>query len=152
MPCEGDLGCQVRNPFSETILQCRRLNDCFDRQHLKTAFDLASLNQDNHLRALTLAFVSSHFFHTDGTHAMNMLTTCEQLAAGLGATARKGEETDVAGSASLRLWVGERFLGALQRQMRFFSDRWLRQNCTRGLGRTLGWRNRWRRMTSYGLL
>ena len=54
-----------------------------------------------------------------------MLGTCEQLAAGLGAsgvkrakgelkegTRERGEEAAV-GNAPLRLWVGERYLGVL---------------------------------------
>jgi hypothetical protein len=50
-----------------------------------------------------------------------MLSTCEQLAAGLGAASVKedkgknkggvGVDVDAVGNAPLRLWVGERFLG-----------------------------------------
>lgn len=52
-----------------------------------------------------------------------MLGTCEQLAAGLGASSvkrkregadgekDKGGSVDGVGNAPLRLWVGERFLG-----------------------------------------
>ena len=93
----------------------------FNRQYLKQALSLASLTQNNHLRALILAQISSHYFHTQGEHAQNMLGTCEQLAAGLGANGvkrkRDGEDgqqaksADDVGNAPLRLWVGERFLG-----------------------------------------
>ena len=93
----------------------------FNRQYLKQALSLASLTQNNHLRALILAQISSHYFHTQGEHAQNMLGTCEQLAAGLGANGvkrkRDGEDgqlaksVDSVGNAPLRLWVGERFLG-----------------------------------------
>lgn len=75
---------------------------------------MAGGNQDNHLRALIMALVSSHYFHTDGAHAMTMLTTCEQLAAGLGAAGSKSQqEGNAIGNAHMRLWVGERFLGKL---------------------------------------
>lgn len=45
-----------------------------------------------------------------------MLSTCEQLASGLGASASKsktpgGPGGDTVGNAILRHWVGERFLG-----------------------------------------
>jgi hypothetical protein len=39
-----------------------------------------------------------------------MLETCEQLAAGLGASGN-GKKQGGVGNAPLRLWVGERFLG-----------------------------------------
>jgi hypothetical protein len=48
-----------------------------------------------------------------------MLSTCEQLAAGLGAVGKRKNRDDATreggdgvGNARLRLWVGERFLGA----------------------------------------
>lgn len=102
-----------------TIIRCRN--------HLKDALAFASLSQDNHLRALILALISSHYFHTAGEQAQTILGTCEQLAAGLGAASIKrrkeanGEmtkanengERDKVGNAPLRLWVGERFLGAI---------------------------------------
>lgn len=94
------------------------------RQHLKVALDLASKAQDNHLRALVLAQIASHYFHTAGDHAIEVLQTCEQLAAGLGAPPAKlsvGAPSSrdqnqaapvVIGNAPLGLWVGERFLGS----------------------------------------
>ena len=96
---------------------------------MKHALELATKAQDNHLRALVLALVSAHYLHTAGDHARAMLQTCEQLAAGLGATAKAvttssgGEEAGKTaaaampaavasvGNAPLGLWVGERFLG-----------------------------------------
>ena len=87
------------------------------RQHLKLALALATEAQDNHLRALVLALISAHYFHTAGENAHTMLLTCDQLATGLGAPGTKsaGNEMDgaaeVTGNASLRLWVGERLVG-----------------------------------------
>ena len=90
------------------------------RHHLKEALTQTSLSQDNHLRALILALISSHYFHTASDQAQGMLGTCEQFAAGLGAGSvkregGKGKEGagDAVGNAPLRLWVGERFLGML---------------------------------------
>jgi len=55
-----------------------------------------------------------------------MLSTCEQLAAGLGAASVKeekgknkggvGVDVDAVGNAPLRLWVGERFLELYKRR------------------------------------
>ena len=59
------------------------------RAHLRTALDLTSASQDNHLRALIIALISSHYFHTARNHAENMLLTSEQLAAGMGAQPRR---------------------------------------------------------------
>lgn len=86
-----------------------------NRQHLRRALDLATRAQDNHLRALVLALISSHYQHTARDHALTMLGTCEQLAAGLGAVkkadkAAAGGKTASVGHAQLRLWVGERLL------------------------------------------
>jgi len=94
------------------------------RQKLGEALSKASQAQDNHLRALLLAFISSHFLHTSPDEAERMLLTCETLCAGLGAQARKSDSdlplpektklsTGRVGNAPLRLWVGERFLGTL---------------------------------------
>ena len=82
---------------------------------MKAALSLATKARDNHLRALILALIASHYFHTAGDHALEMLQTCEQLAAGLGAPADKSKpDAAVAvGNAPLGLWVGERFLGML---------------------------------------
>lgn len=100
------------------------------RQHLKIALSKATRAQDNHLRALILALISAHYFHVSADHARTMLVTCDQLAAGLGATSTKsktvaegdgrrdqadgskGDASDV-GNAPLRLWVGEKFVGTL---------------------------------------
>jgi len=97
------------------------------KQHLKSALALATKSQDNHLRALILALIASHYFHTAGAHALEMLQTCEQLAAGLGASPKaplssSGQEnsdqkqaTTVVGNAPLGLWIGERFLELFKR-------------------------------------
>jgi hypothetical protein len=98
------------------------------RQKLGVALNRASDAQDNHLRGLLLAFISSHFLHTAPEDAERMLSTCETLAAGLGAPAHKlksgpasPDKTRSAtssegrvGNATLRLWVGERFLGTVR--------------------------------------
>jgi len=87
------------------------------KQHLKAALHLATQSQDNHLRALVLALIASQYFYTAGDHAQQMLQTCEQLAAGLGAppvtnSLKEGTTTTttVSGNVPLGLWVGERFL------------------------------------------
>ncbi|THH27936.1 hypothetical protein EUX98_g6250 [Antrodiella citrinella] len=81
------------------------------KQHLKAALHLATQSQDNHLRALILALIASQYFYTAGDHAQQMLQTCEQLAAGLGAPpASNAEPGAVLGNVPLGLWVGERFL------------------------------------------
>ncbi|KAK7053719.1 hypothetical protein R3P38DRAFT_2761465 [Favolaschia claudopus] len=81
------------------------------KQHFKNALGYATECQDNHLRALILALIASHYLHTAGEQAQKMLATCEQLAAGLGAPGKKGKErADAVGNAPLRLWIGERFL------------------------------------------
>ncbi|KAH9942974.1 hypothetical protein B0H21DRAFT_749241 [Amylocystis lapponica] len=94
------------------------------KQHLKLALSIATKAQDNHLRALVLALISSHYFHTASDHALEMLQTCEQLAAGLGAPPTKtvsnsqGDTTQmsvVVGNAPLGLWVGERFMELFKR-------------------------------------
>jgi hypothetical protein len=85
---------------------------------LKKALGFASQAQDNQMRALVLALISAHYVHTAGTHAREILKTCEQLAAGLGVAKgrkkgdsgeKKGE--DGIGNAPLRLWIGERLVG-----------------------------------------
>ena len=58
---------------------------CISRQHLKEALHFVTNSQDNHLRGLVLALITSQSFYTAGDHAHQMLQTCEQLAAGLGA-------------------------------------------------------------------
>ncbi|KAG6816701.1 hypothetical protein H0H87_003676 [Tephrocybe sp. NHM501043] len=86
------------------------------KQHLHRALSLATRAQDNHLRALVLALSASHYLHTARDHALTMLGTCQQLAAGLGALPKgvKGEKAKQeqapwnGGNAPLSLWVGER--------------------------------------------
>jgi len=97
------------------------------RTHLRRALNLSTISQDNHLRALVLSLIASHYLHTSNEHAKKMLETAENLAAGLGtqpklskvhASPTKSAATtvvavDTVGNAHLRLWIGERFLGML---------------------------------------
>ena len=88
------------------------------RSNLRTALQLSTKAQDNHLRALILSLIASQYVHTSPEHAATMLATAEQLGAGLGASGVKGKEKsglgskgDGVGNAHLRLWIGERSLG-----------------------------------------
>ena len=74
---------------------------------------MATKAQDNHMRAAILALITGHYMHTAGDHALSMLQTCEQLAAGMGAPATKGTPpgTAVTGNVRLGLWVGQKYLG-----------------------------------------
>lgn len=94
-----------------------RSDGSFCRQRLKHALELATRAQDNYLRAAVLALISAHYFHTAGDHALSMLQACEQIAAGLGAPAKKHVEGSssaaqvAVGNARLGLWVGQKYLG-----------------------------------------
>ena len=90
-----------------------RLLFIFPRQYLKDGLSKASRLQDNHLRALIMALVSSHYFHTAYDQAEQVLSTCEQLAAGLGAPLDKMNPNEVLtfGNIQLGIWVNERTLG-----------------------------------------
>lgn len=121
-------------PFSRRCLPLPSCAPLF-RQHLKSALNLATQSQDNHLRALVLALISAQYFYTAGDHAQQMLQTCEQLAAGLGAPPSKtpgssAENAVVFGNVPMGLWVGERFLGtyfcAYGLSALFSSAEWLR--------------------------
>lgn len=89
---------------------------------LKHALELLSTAGDNHLRALVLAVIGAQYVYTAPAHAMEVLAVCETLGAGMGANPKKTQEggsssdevpnKDGVGNAPLRLWVGERFLGA----------------------------------------
>lgn len=87
------------------------------RSNLRTALQLSTNAQDNHLRALILSLIASQYVHTSPEHAATMLATAEQLGAGLGASGVKGEKVrsgskgDGVGNAHLRLWIGEKSLG-----------------------------------------
>jgi hypothetical protein len=93
------------------------------RTQLRTALNLSSAAQDNHLRALVLALIAAQYVHTSAEHAENMLNTAEQLAAGLGAQSKAITEVcsprkqasvaagDGVGNVHLRWWIGERSLG-----------------------------------------
>ncbi|TFK32119.1 hypothetical protein BDQ12DRAFT_617655 [Crucibulum laeve] len=117
--CEG-LGGTLQ-AVGEVLQACLTTEFLKAKTHLRRALGLATSAQDNHLRALVLALISSHYFHTSSEHAHAMLATSEQLAAGLGAqprAAKKGADGtplkvaagDGVGNAQLRLWVGERLL------------------------------------------
>ena len=98
------------------------------RTHLRRALNLSTTSQDNHLRALVLSLIASHYLHTSNQHAKKMLGTAENLAAGLGTQPRPSKAhapptqaaattvavADTVGNAHLRLWIGERFLGMLK--------------------------------------
>jgi hypothetical protein len=84
----------------------------FSRQYLKDGLSKVSKSQDNHLRALIMALVSSHYFHTAYDQAEQVLSTCEQLAAGLGApTDKMNLSLTASGNIQLGIWVSERTLG-----------------------------------------
>ena len=97
------------------------------RAQLRNALNFSSAAQDNHLRALVLSLVAGQYFHTSAEHAEAMLSTADQLAAGLGVQSKAATTgspskkaaqnkssvpvTDGVGNAHLRLWIGERSLG-----------------------------------------
>ncbi|KAI0321192.1 hypothetical protein OF83DRAFT_1161926 [Amylostereum chailletii] len=129
-----DVGAELEETGREAVEGCRGMGGTLEamghvleaclspeilksKQHLRTALELASAAQDNHMRALVLALITGHYMHTAGGHAHGMLETCEQLAAGLGAPASKEDaaRAAVAGNAPLRLWVGERFVELYKR-------------------------------------
>ncbi|KZT73388.1 hypothetical protein DAEQUDRAFT_721986 [Daedalea quercina L-15889] len=118
--CKGMGG--TLEAVGQVLLACLTPEILVAKQHLKQALSLATKARDNHLRALILALIASHYFHTASDHALEMLQTCEQLAAGLGAPVDKSkprpDSTDAAipvGNAPLSLWVGERFLELFRR-------------------------------------
>lgn len=59
-----------------------------------------------------MALVSSHYFHTAYDQAEQVLSTCEQLAAGLGAPTDKTNANPIPpfGNIQLGVWVSERTL------------------------------------------
>ncbi|KAJ8085250.1 hypothetical protein PM082_004044 [Marasmius tenuissimus] len=99
------------------------------KQDLRTGLNFASSAGDNHIRALILALIASHFFHTSADDSLEMLTMCGNLAAGFGAVPGGGKvpsrrssmtnsntnseekkPVDGLGNVPLRMWVGERSL------------------------------------------
>jgi len=85
------------------------------KSKFRTALQLSTTAQDNHLRALILSLIASQYVHTSMEHAATMLATAEQLGAGLGASGageklKSGSKGDGVGNAHLRLWIGERSL------------------------------------------
>lgn len=97
------------------------------RDQLRNAINFASAAQDNHLRALVFALIAGQYVHTSAEHAETLLSTAEQIAAGLGAqpktvTGSPGKKvfpnrtrsvpaTGGIGNAHLRMWIAERSLG-----------------------------------------
>lgn len=119
-----------------------------DRQYLKDGLSKASKSQDNHLRALIMALVSSHYFHTAYDQAEQVLSTCEQLAVGLGAPTEKVDSNQALtfGNIQLGVWVSERTLG-LQLILLYLT--WLLitplKSCTVGVVRWICCRNKKRK-------
>ncbi|KAI0041400.1 hypothetical protein FA95DRAFT_1548791 [Auriscalpium vulgare] len=100
----------------EVLAACLAPEILKSKQHLKRALGLATQAQANHLRALVLALVGAHYVHTAADHALVVLGTAEQLAAGLGAPPAKGAPLGPThGNAPLRLWVGERYVELYRR-------------------------------------
>lgn len=101
-----------------------QVDDNSYRTHLRTALNLSTASQDNHLRALVLALIAAQYVYTSAEHAEAMLSTAEQLASGLGARLKASPvspqspkkvaagSTAEIGNAPLRLWIGERSLGS----------------------------------------
>ena len=85
---------------------------------MKRALDHSICAHDDYMRMIILARVSAHYFHTSGDHALSMLQSCEQLAAGHGAPSSKEKAANkdasmMVGNARVGLWVGQKFLGEL---------------------------------------
>ena len=83
---------------------------------MKAALDIASNSSDKYLCGLVLALISALYLRTAERHARDMLNSCGQIAAGLGAVPKAKEGTGgtpsgPVGSAVLGLWVGEQFVG-----------------------------------------
>ncbi|GLB43801.1 hypothetical protein LshimejAT787_1403130 [Lyophyllum shimeji] len=137
--CEGLGGTLMA--VAEVLRACLGEEFVAAKQHLRRALDLATRAQDNHLRALVLALVAAHYLHTAREHAMAVLGTCGQLAAGLGAV-RAGAGV---GNAPLRLWVGERVVelhrwageGAMAERQERVNER-VREACRGGAGVGVG--------------
>ena len=89
---------ELRISSEEVIAEWRARGNTFlsftnillHRSNLRTALQLSTSAQDNHLRALILSLIASQYVHTSVEHAETMLATAEQLAAGLGASVVKG--------------------------------------------------------------
>ncbi|KAF8912002.1 hypothetical protein CPB84DRAFT_1812174 [Gymnopilus junonius] len=113
----------------EVLAACLAKEFLVTKTHLRAALNLSTEAQDNHLRALVLTLVAAQYVHTSTEHAQTMLTTAEQLAAGLGAQPKGVKDNDNkkvyasnplaangklggdgVGNAYLRLWIGERSL------------------------------------------
>ncbi|KAF9449730.1 hypothetical protein P691DRAFT_702735 [Macrolepiota fuliginosa MF-IS2] len=110
--------------IAEVLDSCLTKEFVKAKTYLRRALNLSTTSQDNHLRALVLCQIASHYLHTSNQHAEKMLETAESLAAGLGTQPKqskaqspvKGGQSlhtnpqDAVGNAHMRLWVGERFL------------------------------------------
>ncbi|KAJ3562231.1 hypothetical protein NP233_g9703 [Leucocoprinus birnbaumii] len=121
--------------IAEVLDSCLTKEFVKAKTYLRRALNLSTASQDNHLRALVLSLIASHYLHTSTQHAEKMLETADSLAAGLGAQSKSSKsqgqgspmkpgssvttstnpsgsnEAQAVGNAHLRLWVGERFLG-----------------------------------------
>ncbi|KAF4621623.1 hypothetical protein D9613_012585 [Agrocybe pediades] len=121
--CQG-LGGTLQT-VGEILSACSSKEYLVTKTHLRTALNLSTAAQDNHLRALVLALMAAQYVHTSTEHAETMLSTAEQLAAGLGALPKAAKTPEAAakkeaakntpggdgiGNAHLRLWIGERSL------------------------------------------
>ncbi|KXN87809.1 hypothetical protein AN958_08125 [Leucoagaricus sp. SymC.cos] len=124
--------------IAEVLDSCLTKEFVKAKTYLRRALNLSTSSQDNHLRALVLSLIASHYLHTSNQHAEKMLETAESLAAGLGTQTKSSAKSrtqaspikpgapatvstsasapvstnssDVVGNAHLRFWIGERFL------------------------------------------
>ncbi|PPR08179.1 hypothetical protein CVT24_001529, partial [Panaeolus cyanescens] len=118
------IGCVIGACLTDEFLQAK--------SYLRTALNLCTASQDNHLRPLILSLIAGQYLHTAPEHTQTMLATADQLAAGLGAQpkalsssdktptknatpkpvskSKKPDLSDGIGNAYLRLWIGERNL------------------------------------------
>ncbi|KAF7783867.1 hypothetical protein Agabi119p4_32 [Agaricus bisporus var. burnettii] len=120
--------------IAEVLESCLTKEFTTAKTHLRRAMNLATNSGDNHLRALVLSLIASHFLHTSYDYAEKMLKSSDSLAAGLGSQPKSSSKkqdtlnspikggdragapnlqplTNVAvGNAHLRLWIGERRL------------------------------------------
>ena len=79
------------------------------RSQLRIALNLSTSAQDNHLRALVLALVAAQYVHTSTEHAETMLSTAEQLAAGLGAQPKTLAKVDTSKRTTIAVLIIHEF-------------------------------------------
>ncbi|KAL0952180.1 hypothetical protein HGRIS_008793 [Hohenbuehelia grisea] len=111
--CRGMGG--VLEAIAQVVEACLTSEIIKAKKFLKQALNIATQAQENHLRALVLALIAAHYFHVSGPSARIMLSTADQLAAGLGAPANKNAKGGSVGNAPLRVWIGEKFLELYKR-------------------------------------